>query len=116
MNATSFFTTRFKNIFAKILALPTDELELQYNESSGEFLIVTRSLSSAKKNETLEKMKNPTFRDSIQNEIIEDEQLKELNLQVEKSSEPSIIPVLSKWINSTWNWLDSKIDNQIGKD
>ena len=96
MNGSFFFTIRFTNIFAKILGLPTDGLKLQYNESSGEFLIEARFLSSSKKNETLEKMMNPTFHASIQDEIRKDEQLKELNLQVEESSKPSIVPVFSK--------------------
>ena len=96
MNATPFFTTKFTNIFAKILGLIKDGLKLQYNESSCEFLIEARFLSFSKQNEALEKMMNKTFRASIQNEIRKDEQLKELNLQVEVSSKPSIKPVFSK--------------------
>ena len=94
MNASSFFTSRFANIFAKILELPTDRLELQYNKSSGEFLVEARSLSSSETNKILDKMKSPGFVDWIQKEIRKDQELKEL--KVEKASTPSIKPVLSK--------------------
>ena len=94
INASSFFTTKFSNIFAKVLELPTNRLEVQYNESSGEFLVNARSLSSSQKNEVLDKMKDSSFITLIQKEISEDKELKEL--KVKNSSQPSIKPVLSK--------------------
>ena len=99
MNASSFFTSRFTNIFGKILELPTDKLDLQYIESSGEFLVKARSLSSSKTNEILDKLKNSSFVSLIQKEMNKDNELKEL--KVEKASLPSIKPALSKLIHSS---------------
>ena len=79
--------------------MPTNRLEVQYNESSGEFLVNARSLSSSQKNEVLDKMKDSSFISLIQKEINEDKELKEL--KVKNSSQPSIKPVLSKLTYST---------------
>ena len=103
MNASNInlFTSRFANIFGKILDLPTDTLEVQYKESSGELLINARSLSSSEEKKILGKMEKSNFIDLVKEAISKDEELKDKEVQVEKGSLPSIEPVLSKLNYST---------------
>ena len=105
MNASTFatFTSRFSNMFATILNVSTDALEVQYNESSGEFLINARSLSSSEEKTISDKIKNQSnFINLIKEAISNDDELKDKEVEVEKAPlPPSIEPVLSKLNYST---------------
>ena len=93
--APSTVEALFSHLFARMFKLSSDFIKLHYIESSGEFLIDTRPLNGSEKEYIFETMSSSNFIAIVQEEISEIDK----DAKVEKSSQPSISPVLSKLIH-----------------
>lgn len=91
----STIEVHFSHVFARIFNLSSDGIKLHYIEWSGEFLVDVRPLNQSEKENILETMSSSNFIAIVQEEISEIDK----DAKVEKSSQPSVKPALSKLIH-----------------